>query len=135
MPKYLNSGTSVVVYRGVRIEPGETVTVNEQFEVLPTGITKVSNAPAFAAAEFSGVYTGDSAGVSDSIAIPAGMQQFTVEVICSGGVVAVAFDDNTDKKKAIPFLQSTKWVFKNRIVSEFKIHFLVDDSSAVVNIY
>jgi hypothetical protein len=45
MPKYLNSGTSMVTLGTYRIEPGQTLETEEWFPTLPANVSKISDSP------------------------------------------------------------------------------------------
>jgi hypothetical protein len=47
MPKYTNTGTSLIVVGSLRFEPKDTLETPIWLETLPTGISKLADAPYF----------------------------------------------------------------------------------------
>ena len=93
MPKYLNSGTSVVDVEGIRIEPGQTVETYQWIGTLPSGVTKVSDAPFANTPILSAVYTS-----SGTYSIPATVKgNYLISIFADTGEVTAKFSssDNT----------------------------------------
>lgn len=93
MPKYINSGTTVVEVQGIRIEPGETVTTKQWIATLPEDVTKVTDLPLAHTPILSAVYTS-----SGSVGIPASVVgNYLVSIFADTGEVTVKFSssDNT----------------------------------------
>ena len=133
MPKYKNSTSEVITHQGIRIEGGQEVETLEVFETLPAGITLVSIDPRYYPVHYSNRFTGDS-GDSGAIAVPAGLQQFKFTVFCSGGAIKIEFNGVTGNAEVLLAGEGKSYQFLNRVVSTFKIYYLVATSIAEVSI-
>jgi len=89
MPRYTNTGTDIVVVGSVRIEPGQTVDSRIWLVTpLPTGITKLADAPIFDNVILSQKIT---AGVT--VPVPATVDgNYKISVFCTAGDVTVQTD-------------------------------------------
>lgn len=87
MPKYTNTGTSIVVVGDIRIEPGQTVDSRIWLTTpLPTGITKLSDVPFHDSVILSQAATG-------TVAVPAAVDgNYKITVFCTTSGLTVKTD-------------------------------------------
>lgn len=133
MPKYTNSTSAVITVNGNRIEAGETISILEYLENLPAGVTQTDSVPAYTPCAYSALLSGGS-GDSGVINVPAGLKQFTIVVSCASGAVKFETNGVTATAEVVVAAETVKYQFLSRLVTSFKVYYLVTGSVAKVSI-
>ena len=88
MPRYLNSGSDVVDAEGIRLEVGEPKDTYQWIGTLPTGVTKVADAPYLDPVISSAAYT-----TSQTITVPVTvLGNYQITIYAATGELSVKFN-------------------------------------------
>jgi len=98
MPRYTNTGSDVVVVGSIRIEVGQAVDSRIWLTTpLPTGITKLADAPIFDVVVLSQKVTS-----TETIAVPASLEtNYKIGVYCTAGEVAIQTDTSASTSRLL----------------------------------
>lgn len=115
MPKYLNSNAVDTMLGINRIGAGETFITKEYFSVLPSGVTKVADAPFFNPIIDSAVIAGDSGTTTKTV--PAGSSSYGIRLYCLSGAITVQFN-HVDNDPELYLIAGESWemVMHNRLI-------------------
>ena len=119
MPQYKNNNAADVAVGQYRIPPGETVTIYDYLENLPSGVVKVSDLPLFDQIKLSQVITADA-----TISVPASLTDYLITVSVISGDAEIRF--NSDSMTPAEILlegMSDSWKCKARTINDVRVHF------------
>jgi len=133
MPRYTNSTSAVITVNGNRIEPKSSINILEYLENLPAGITQDSTDPSYTPCAYSALLSGGS-GDSGAINVPAGLKQFTIVVTCAAGAIKFETNGVTATAEVVVAGETAKYQFLSRLVTSFKVYYLVTGSVSKVSI-
>lgn len=130
MPTYLNSGTTPVALNGVRLEPGESKTLQTFLlsTQLPSGVTQTAATPAY-----DPILVSQKVTTTQTITLPAtAIGNHTISIYCSSGEVSVKFNSAS----ATAFLLATGLLWSRQLTDRFvdSIIFTISSGTAYLTI-
>lgn len=97
MPRYQNTGTSIIDVQGIRFDPGQTKDSHIWIATLPAGLVKLLDAPIFDNVILSQKIT---AGVT--VNVPAAVtDNYKISVFCTAGDVGIKTDTSSATERIL----------------------------------
>jgi len=116
MPKYLNSGTTVIEAGGVRFEPNVPVETYQWIPVLPTDLTKVSDSPYLDPILLSKAITSTS---TETLATTI-TGNYKVVLYCSAGAVSYKFNSDSATARVLGAGESDDYICLSRTINDIR---------------
>lgn len=112
MPRYANSNSTSVDVEGIHFDPNETKTINQWIGTLPSGVTKVADAP-----YYSPVISSAKLTTTTTVTVPATVTgNYKISVYCNSVEVSVKINSSSAEAKLLGAGESYEITCLSRIV-------------------